>query len=129
MAIKDLEIRGMTFDEFERYCEKLDELEEQEKKGEISTLKKKMETAKWVMKNIYDMDVKDMKCTAFTILKIANKTDTLTMKSEIEDEKNLNKSGIGELKEGQGSAKPAEKQQNSETGNLTVGNALAESQI
>ena len=104
----------MTFTEFEEYCDFLEENEKQEKEEtginkDAAMLKAKNRLSKWVMQHIYNIDVAKLKCSWMTITKFVDQTEKLTMKSELEDEKNSEKSGNGESEAVQDSAKLAEK--------------------
>ena len=112
--LKEIKPRAMTFTEFEEYCDFLEENAKQEKEEtginkDAAMLKAKNRLSKWVMEHIYNIDVAKLKCSWMTITKFVDQTETLTMKSELDDEKNSETSGNGESEAAQDFAKLAEK--------------------
>ena len=94
MTIKEVEIRALTMDEYEKYLDFIETTDQKVKDKKISLRKSAYELAKWVAKEIYH--VEDLNCTPGTLFDLLNKTVELTDKSELEDEKNSVESGIGE---------------------------------
>lgn len=103
MEIKDIKVRGMNFEEFEKYHAFLEERDKKDKEAETAgenkdaiNLKSRMEISKWIMKEIYGVDVKDLNCTVATVLTLTSKTESLSFENELADEKNSEVSGTGE---------------------------------
>lgn len=96
MTIKEIKIRALTMDEYEKYLDFIEDTDKKVQDKKISLRKSAYELAKWVAKEIYHLE--DLNCTPGTLFDLLNKTVELTDKSEIEDEKNSEKSGIGESK-------------------------------
>ena len=96
MTIKEVKVRALTMDEYEKYLDYIEETDAKLKDKKVSLRKSAWELAKWLAKEIYG--VTDLSCTPGTLLDLLNKTIELTDKSEIADEKNSEKSGIGESK-------------------------------
>ena len=94
MTIKEVEIRALTMDEYEKYLDFIEETDQKVKDKKISLRKSAYELAKWVAKEVYH--VEDLSCTPGTLFDLLNRTVELTDKSELEDEKNSVESGIGE---------------------------------
>ena len=94
MTIKEVEIRALTMDEYEKYLDFIETTDQKVKDKKISLRKSAYELAKWVAKEIYH--VEDLNCTPGTLFDLLNRTVELTDKSELEDEKNSVESGIGE---------------------------------
>ena len=94
MTIKEVEIRALTMDEYEKYLDFIEDTDQKVKDKKISLRKSAYELAKWVAKEVYHVD--DLSCTPGTLFDLLNKTVELTDKSELEDEKNSVTSGIGE---------------------------------
>lgn len=94
MTIKDIKIRPLTMDEYEKYLDFIEDTDEKVKDKKITLRKSAYELAKWVAKEIYHLE--DLNCTPGTLFDILNKTIEMTDKSELEDEKNSVTSGIGE---------------------------------
>ena len=94
MTIKDIKVRPLTMDEYEKYLDFIEDTDQKVKDKKISLRKSAYELAKWVAKEIYGIE--DLTCTPGTLFDILNKTVELTDKSELEDEKNSVTSGIGE---------------------------------
>lgn len=94
MTIKEVEIRALTMDEYEKYLDFIETTDQKVKDKKISLRKSAYELAKWVAKEIYHIE--DLNCTPGTLFDLLNRTVELTDKSELEDEKNSVESGIGE---------------------------------
>lgn len=94
MTIKDVEIRALTMDEYEKYLDYIEDTDKKVQDKKISLRKSAYELAKWVAKEIYHIE--ELNCTPGTLFDLLNRTVELTDKSEIEDEKNSVTSGIGE---------------------------------
>lgn len=76
--------RAMTFSEFERFLEYSDELETSNTPAKRIGIR----MARWVAKNIYNIDLDSAKYTPGTIMDLLVKTQALSEKSELEDLKN-----------------------------------------
>lgn len=76
--------RAMTFSEFERFLEYSDELETSNTPAKLIGVR----MARWVAKNIYNIDPDSAKYTPGTIMDLLVKTQSLSEKSELEDLKN-----------------------------------------
>jgi hypothetical protein len=76
--------RAMTFSEFERFLEYSDELETSNTPAKLIGVR----MARWVAKNIYNIDPDSAKYTPGTIMDLLVKTQALSEKSELEDLKN-----------------------------------------
>ena len=76
--------RAMTFSEFERFLEYSDELETSNTPAKLIGVR----MARWVAKNIYNIDPDSAKYTPGTIMELLVKTQALSEKSELEDLKN-----------------------------------------
>lgn len=76
--------RAMTFSEFERFLEYSDELETSNTPAKLIGVR----MARWVAKNIYNIDPDSAKHTPGTIMDLLVKTQSLSEKSELEDLKN-----------------------------------------
>ena len=94
MTIKEVKIRALTMDEYEKYLDFIEDTDKKVQDKKITLRKSAYELAKWVAKEIYHIE--DLSCTPGTLFDLLNKTVELTDKSELEDEKNFVKSGIGE---------------------------------
>lgn len=94
MTIKEVEIRPLTMDEYEKYLDFIETTDQKVKDKKISLRKSAYELAKWVAAEIYHIE--DLNCTPGTLFDLLNRTVELTDKSELEDEKNSVESGIGE---------------------------------
>lgn len=76
--------RAMTFSEFEHFLEYSDELETSNPPAKRIGIR----MARWVAKNIYNIDPDSAKYTPGTIMNLLVKTQALSEKSELEDLKN-----------------------------------------
>lgn len=76
--------RAMTFSEFEHFLEYSDELETSNTPAKLIGVR----MARWVAKNIYNIDPDYAKYTPGTIMDLLVKTQALSEKSELEDLKN-----------------------------------------
>ncbi len=90
----EIKVKAMALDQYEKYLAYLNECYEKVNNKEMQTYEMGMSVMKWVAKEIYGLDPYSMH--PGTLKYIADKTVELTEKSEIEDEKNSEKSGIGE---------------------------------
>ena len=97
MEIREIKARALTPEEYEKYLDYIDETDAKMKDKKVSLRKSAWELSKWVAKEIYN--ITEFNCTPGTLLDLLNKTVELTDKSEIADEKNSEKSGIGESTE------------------------------
>lgn len=89
-----MEIKAMTLPEYEKYLGYLNDCYEKVNNKEMKTYEMGMLVMKWVAKEIYGIDPYTLR--PGTLKYLSDKTIELTEKSEIEDEKNLMTSGIGE---------------------------------
>ena len=105
----EFNLRKMSPAEYEAYLDKLDEFTEKVNKKELTPRKFAYKTMEWGVKTIYGIDIKNTELSPGTV--------QMTEKSELDDEKNSEKSGSGESGAEQDSAKLAEKQPNSGAGN------------
>ena len=94
MEIKDVKVRALTIDEYEKYLDYIEQTDKDVADKKVSLRKSAYELAKWVAKEIYH--VENLNCTPGTLFDLLNRTVELTDKSELADEKNSEKSGIGE---------------------------------
>ena len=90
----EIKVKAMTLAEYEKYLAYLNECYEKVNDKKMQTFEMGMLVMKWVAKEIYGLDPYTLH--PGTLKHIADKTVELTEKSEIEDEKNSVKSGIGE---------------------------------
>jgi len=90
----EIKVKAMGLDQYEKYLAYLDECYEKVNKKEMQTYEMGLRVMKWVAKEIYGIDPYTLH--PGTLKYIADKTVELTEKSEIDDEKNSEKSGIGE---------------------------------
>ena len=90
----EIKVKAMTLDQYEKYLAFANEGYDlvNDKKKRITDFS--VDIMKWIAKEIYGLDPYTMR--PGTLKYIADKTVELTEKSEIEDEKNSAKSGIGE---------------------------------
>lgn len=90
----EIKVKAMTLDQYEKYLAFANEGYDlvNDKKKRITDFS--VDIMKWIAKEIYGLDPYTMR--PGTLKYIADKTVELTEKSEIEDEKNSVKSGIGE---------------------------------
>ena len=90
----EIKVKPMTLDQYEKYLAFANEGYDlvNDKKKRITDFS--VDIMKWIAKEIYGLDPYTMR--PGTLKYIADKTVELTEKSEIEDEKNSVKSGIGE---------------------------------
>ena len=90
----EIKVKAMTLDQYEKYLSFANEGYDlvNDKKKRITDFS--VDIMKWIAKEIYGLDPYTMR--PGTLKYIADKTVELTEKSEIEDEKNSVKSGIGE---------------------------------
>ena len=113
----EFNLRKMSPAEYEEYLDKLDEFTEKVNKKELTPRKFAYKTMEWGVKTIYGIDIKNTELSIGTLFDIFEKTVQMTEKSELDDEKNSEKSGSGESGAEQDSVKLAEKQPNSGAGN------------
>ena len=90
----EIKVKPMTLEQYEKYLAFANEGYDMvnDKKKRITDFS--VDIMKWIAKEIYGLDPYTMR--PGTLKYIADKTVELTEKSEIEDEKNSKKSGIGE---------------------------------
>ena len=90
----EIKVKPMTLEQYEKYLAFANEGYDMvnDKKKRITDFS--VDIMKWIAKEIYGLDPYTMR--PGTLKYIADKTVELTEKSEIEDEKNSGKSGIGE---------------------------------
>lgn len=90
----EIKVKPMTLEQYEKYLAFANEGYDMvnDKKKRITDFS--VDIMKWIAKEIYGLDPYTMR--PGTLKYIADKTVELTEKSEIEDEKNSAKSGIGE---------------------------------
>ena len=90
----EIKVKSMTLEQYEKYLAFANEGYDMvnDKKKRITDFS--VDIMKWIAKEIYGLDPYTMR--PGTLKYIADKTVELTEKSEIEDEKNSVKSGIGE---------------------------------
>ena len=90
----EIKVKPMTLEQYEKYLAYANEGYDMvnDKKKRITDFS--VDIMKWIAKEIYGLDPYTMR--PGTLKYIADKTVELTEKSEIEDEKNSVKSGIGE---------------------------------
>ena len=90
----EIKVKPMTLEQYEKYLAFANEGYDlvNDKKKRITDFS--VDIMKWIAKEIYGLDPYTMR--PGTLKYIADKTVELTEKSEIEDEKNSVKSGIGE---------------------------------
>jgi hypothetical protein len=90
----EIKVKPMTLEQYEKYLAFANEGYDMvnDKKKRITDFS--VDIMKWIAKEIYGLDPYTMR--PGTLKYIADKTVELTEKSEIEDEKNSVKSGIGE---------------------------------
>lgn len=96
MEVKDIKVKAMGMQEYEKYLGMLDELTEKVNKKELTPRRFAMGIAKWIGTEIYGLDVETIK--PGTLFDLSDKTVKMTEESELEDEKNSVASGIGESK-------------------------------
>ena len=89
----EIKVKPMTLEQYEKYLAFANEGYDMvnDKKKRITDFS--VDIMKWIAKEIYGLDPYTMR--PGTLKYIADKTVELTEKSEIEDEKNSVKSGIG----------------------------------
>lgn len=90
----EIKVKSMALDQYEKYLAYLDECYEKVNKKEMQTYEMGLLVMKWVAKEIYGLDPYELH--PGTLKYIADKTVAMTEKSEIDDEKNSEKSGNGE---------------------------------
>lgn len=90
----EIKVKAMTLVEYEKYLAYLNECYEKVNDKKMQTFEMGLLVMKWVAKEIYGLDPYTLH--PGTLKYIADKTVEMTEKSEIEDEKNSVKSGIGE---------------------------------
>ena len=90
----EIKVKPMTLEQYEKYLAFANEGYDMvnDKKKRITDFS--VDIMKWIAKEIYGLDPYTMR--PGTLKYIADKTVELTEKSEIEDEKNSVKSGVGE---------------------------------
>ena len=90
----EIKVKPMTLEQYEKYLAFANEGYDMvnDKKKRITDFS--VDIMKWIAKEIYGLDPYTMR--PGTLKYIADKTVELTEKSEIKDEKNSVKSGIGE---------------------------------
>lgn len=79
-----IEIRSMTYDEFDQYQDYLDGLKDKKVKEE----KMGRMAARWVMENVYKVNLSEQGLTPGQIMQIVADTTEATLKVEEKDEKN-----------------------------------------
>ena len=90
----DIKIKAMELGQYEKYLAFISEGYEKVNEKKKRAAEFALETQKWVVQEVYGIDPYTMH--PGTMRYVAEKTVELTEKSEIEDEKNSEKSGIGE---------------------------------
>ncbi len=88
--------KPMTYKQYKDFLKFKDLAEEKGKKEKLSNQEIFFSVADWVAKEVYDIDPDTTKHTPGTMVDLANKTVILSDQSEVEDLKNLEKSGTGE---------------------------------
>lgn len=97
MEVGKMELKKMTFDQYDKYLDVLEEQKEKVDNGEISTRKMGFNLAKWVLLNVYGIDTEKVEYSQ-ALWVLFDKTVALTEERENKDEKNSVTSGTGELK-------------------------------
>ena len=92
-----MEVRKMTFTEYDAYLDYMEELKDKAESKEISMRKMGFNLAKWVLEKIYGIDLSKVDYSN-ALWKLFEDTVALTEEREIGDEKNSEASGIGESK-------------------------------
>lgn len=82
--LKNFKIRSMSYDEFEAYQDFLDDLKDKGMKEERIGRK----AARWVIENIYKLDLSKTDITPGTVMQIVADTTEATLKAEDLNEKN-----------------------------------------
>lgn len=77
-------IRSMTYDEFDVYQDFIDDLKDQGIKEDRVGRK----AARWIMENIYKVDLSKTGLTPGEVMKVVTDTTEATLKVEEENEKN-----------------------------------------
>ena len=90
----EIKVKAMTLAEYEKYLAYLNECYEKVNDKKMQTFEMGMLVMKWVAKEVYGLDPYTLH--PGTLKYVADKTVEMTEKSEIEDEKNSEKSGTGE---------------------------------
>ena len=90
----EIKVKAMTLEQYEKYLAFANKGYDlvNDKKKHITEFS--VDIMKWISKEVYGLDPYAMR--PGTLKYIADKTVELTEKSEIEDEKNSEKSGLGE---------------------------------
>ena len=89
--MRKITIRSMSYDEFDAYQDFIDELKDQGVKEDKIGRK----AARWVMENVYKVDLSRNDCTPGQIMQIVADTTEATLKTEDKDEKNQQSGGGG----------------------------------
>lgn len=92
---KNMEIKKMTFAEYDEYLDLMEKLKDKTDAKEISMRKMGFELAKWVLEKIYGIDLTKEEYSN-ALWELFEKTVALTEEREIENEKNSVTSGNGE---------------------------------
>ena len=90
-----MEVKNMTWNQYEEYMDLLAEQKAKVDKGEIPEHKMGFNLARWVLTTIYGIDLNKVNYSK-ALWELFDKTVALTEEREAEDEKNSEKSGIGE---------------------------------
>ena len=90
----EIKVKAMALDQYEKYLAHVDECYEKVNKKEMQTYEMGLRVMKWVAKEVYGLDPYTLH--PGTLKYIADKTGEMREKSEKEEEKNSEKSGIGE---------------------------------
>lgn len=87
--------KPMTYKQYKDFLDFKETITEKGKKEKFSDEKQMFFLADWVAKEVYNIDPEITALTAGTMVDLTNKTIILSNKSEVEDLKNLEESGIG----------------------------------
>lgn len=88
--------KPMTYKQYKDFLKFKESVNEKGKKEKLSNENQMFEISDWVAKEVYGIDPDTTEHTAGTMVDLANKTVILSNQSEVEDLKNLGKSGTGE---------------------------------
>lgn len=88
--------KAMNYKQYKDFLKLKESVNEKGKKEKLSNENQTLLLADWVVKEVYDIDPDTTQNTFGTIVDLTNKTIILSNQSEVEDLKNLEKSGTGE---------------------------------
>ena len=88
--------KAMNYKQYKDFLKFTESVNEKGKKEKLSNENQMFLLADWVAKEVYDIDPDTTQNTPGTMVDLTNKTIILSNQSEVEDLKNLDKSGTGE---------------------------------